>query len=115
MQGNFILKKIDFFNQEKLIKNGISIRQMCILKTLFVMINNNIDKQGLELRQTRLIDNEIYYDFNQRDIYKSLPLIYNSQRTFSRDLTPLINKGFIIKYPIDTKFLIRLNIDDLMK
>ena len=114
MQQKFKLKIINRFDQEKLIANNINLKQTCILNALFVMINHNTDQDGHEYRKTLIIDGVTYYDFNQWDIINAIPLCgYNSKRQLQRDLAPLIQKGFIIKYPINTKFLIRLNLEPL--
>ena len=115
MRAKFKLLSIDIFNQEKLIKYDINLKQILILKALFVMINNNIAKDGTEYRKTITVDDETYYDFNQWDIIDAIPICeFKTKRQLQRELSPLISKGFIKKYPIATKFLIKLNIDDLL-
>lgn len=114
LMRKFKLKTINRFSQEKLIANNISWKQSCILYALFVMINNNVDVDGQEFRKTHIFNGETYYDFNQWEIIDAIPICkYKDKRQFRRDVAPLIKKGFIIKYPISTKFLIRLNINDL--
>lgn len=115
MRAKFKLLTIDFFNQEKLIEHNINLKQICILKALFVMMNNNISKDGSEYRKTIVVDNETYYDFNQWDIIDAIPICeFKTKRQLQRELAPLIQKGFIVKYPIATKFLIKLNLEKLL-
>ena len=108
---------IQGFSQLKLIENNISVNQALVLRAIFILINNNTTKTGEEIHKTLTVDDKVYYDINQWEIMDALPIVgYNkNKRNLYRDLKPLIEKGFIVKYPIKTKFLIRLEVDNLYK
>lgn len=116
-RNNFILPRIAGFSQNKLIENELNSDQAHILCTIQTLINNNTSKNGEEIHKTLIVDDVVYYDIAQYEILDALPILNRKHKNnMYRDLLmPLITKGFIIKYPIKTKFLIRLNkIDELL-
>jgi len=106
---DFRLLSINNFDQNKLINENITLEQSLILKTIFVMINNNIQKDGTERYTTIVEDNEVYYDISREAIIKAVPILKLDKMKFYRTVNPLIQKEFIVKRPIKTKFWIRLN------
>lgn len=112
--SKFKLLTINGFDQNRLIQFNISHDQSLILRSIFVMINNNIDAHGNEYHNSIIEDGHTYYDIPQWDIIDSLPILnIKNKRTLQRLLKPLIEQEFIIKRPIETKFWIRLNLDRL--
>lgn len=110
MKSTFILLTINGFDQQKLIENGISNDQSAILRSIFVMCNNNIRPDGLPYRDTLEVDGIKYYEIPQEDIIAGVPILkIKSKRALYNYLKPLIDKNFILKYPIKTKFFIALN------
>ncbi|HBP43087.1 MAG TPA: hypothetical protein DD621_00120 [Clostridiales bacterium] len=112
--SKFKLLSINGFDQNKLRQFNITHDQSLILRSIFVMINNNTDPNGNEYHNSIIDNGYIYYDIPQWDIIDSVPILnIKNKRTLQRLLKPLIEQGFIIKRPIETKFWIRLNLDRL--
>lgn len=108
-KSDFRVLSINNFDQNKLINEGISNDQSLILRSIFIMINNNIQKDGTE-RFTHIEEGgEIYYDISREAIIRSIPILNLNEMKFYRLVNPLIKKCFIVKRPIKTKFWIRLN------
>ncbi len=110
MNSNFKLLTINNFDQQKLIENGISNDQSAILRLIFVMCNNNVRSDGTPYRDSLEVDGITYYEIPQEEIIAGVPILkIKSKRALYNYIKPLMDKQFILKYPIKTKFFIALN------